>query len=381
MIKGRAVPARAYLLGAIRIFIFLCFITLFTIPLAAYAEDDVKSEILEEAASDINVDGNFDFEQMAGRIADGESFNMPDVLRSALGMLFDGLTDNLSLLTKIVALCILAGVISNISGIEAGEVSFLACLVIIAGMSVNIVGSILETTTLTIDKLMVFMQSLLPSLSVLIASSGGAVGTVFSPALFVSMQVIIYICKNWFLPLVLFISVLSVVNSMTARFHVTRLIEMCRQVVKWGMGILMTIYIGMLGLQGFNSAFADGIAGRTVKYAICNFIPLVGGVLAESTEAVLGSVMLIKNAVGLAGVIAIVTLCAAPLVNILVMSIVYKLSASICEPATDKRVVSLLSDLSSCISLSFSILLMVSVMFILSVAMLIMLTNIPFLMR
>jgi len=107
-----------------------------------------------------------------------------------------------------------------------------------------------------------------------------------------------------------------------------------------------------------------------VKYALCNFIPLVGGVLAESAEAVIASIRTIRGAVGIAGALAALSLCVAPLVKMLVVSVLYRFAAGVAEPATDQRIVRLLMDLSGNITLILTIVLMVSVMFIISVAML-----------
>lgn len=343
----------------------------------AYADAGRAEEILEDtlhqmAAVEVP---HFDFAGTAESLYEGrQPFGLGSVLGSLGDMLFSAVSDHISLLIKILVLSILAGVLCNLQqslpGENVAEISFLACLAVIAGLSAGMVSELMEQALTTIDSLLLFMQSMLPAVGGLSVSANSAVLSGFYPALFLSMQSFTLLCKNVFLPFIMMITALSVVNAMSNRFHITRLIEFTQQTVKWGMGILLTVYVGLLSLRGIAVTVTGGVAGRTVKYALCNFIPLVGGVLAESAEMVIASVRTIRGAVGVSGVLAIISLCAAPLCKMFAVSVLYKFAAGIAEPATDKRIIKLLTDFSGQITLILIIVLMVCVMFIISVAML-----------
>lgn len=354
----------------------------------AQENKDIKQTLLEttmEQVKDADLE-NFNFSETAQNVADGSWWlNPEEILTRIVDLFFSEFKSNLSAMIKIVVIAVLAGVLCNLQGAFNKEgvktISFLVCFVMIANLTVSALAEIISMAVGTIDSLNLFMQGLIPAISGIVATSGTSMGQALSPSLFLCMQLITNLAKNVFLPMILLITALSVVNNISGRFHITRLIDFARQTLKWSSGILLTVFIGLLGIQGFSFAFVSGVAGKTVKYAICNFIPIVGNVLSDSVEAVCASAVIVKNAVGITGVLALISICAMPLIKLLALSLLYRLAAGIAEPVTDKRIVNLLSDLAGNITQTFVILLMVCVMFIISVAMLCAVTNIPQMIR
>ncbi len=357
------------------LFIPLLFVLLF-MPRLATAEEDLTQQILQDTlhnAQALNIP-DFDFAETAQKALTGKlSFRLDSISQYILNLLTTELKANTGLLVKIVVLSVLAGVLCNLQqsmpGGNMADISFLACFAVVAGLSVTLMAQVTEIATTTINNLMLFIAGLMPVMGSLSLSAATSSAMGFYPGLFTAMQTFVVVCKNLFLPLISATTALSVINALSGRFHITRLIEFARQTVKWGLGLLLTVFVGILGLHSFTSG-AVSIAGRTAKYAISNFIPLVGGVLAESAEAVIRSMQLIRGAVGIAGTIALMSICCLPVIKILATSVLYRFAAAILEPATDQRIVRLLMDLSGNITLIFSIILMVTVMFIISVAML-----------
>ncbi|MBQ9915253.1 MAG: stage III sporulation protein AE [Clostridia bacterium] len=341
------------------------------------AEEAVTEDILEtvlEQAESVN-HPDFSLTDTARKLISGNGdFSFSAISEKVGEMLWGELKENISLLVEILVLSVLAGVLCNLQidrpGDGISQISFLACFSVIAGLSVTVIATLSELAQKTIDNLMLFISSLMPVLSSLVMATKISAFSGFYPALFFAMQSFTAICQQVFLPLIMMITALSVVNAMSNRFHITRLIETARQLIQWGLGLLLTVFVGILGLRGFSVFAAGSVAGRTVKYALCNFVPLVGSVLAESAEAVISSIRLIRGAIGLSGAVGLIVLCAAPLLKILTVSVLYRFAAGVAEPATEKRIVRLLMDLAGNITLIFVIVLMVTVMFIISIALL-----------
>lgn len=359
--------------------ILLVFFISFLFNTGVFAENDLTSRLLDDTINSVDA-GEVDFEGLAKKVSDGSAFKFKDIVDRAISLLFGELNKSISSLIKLVSAAVLTGILCNLKigeGIgETASVSFFACYSIVAAMIINSFYELLSFSHATIDSLKLFMQSLLPALTAVISAGASPNVAAMSPPLFIAMQIITNIAQNIFLPLIFTVTSLSVVNNLSGRFHITRLIDLLRQFLKWSLGLLLTIFVGLLGIQGISSSFLDGIAGKTVRYALCNFVPIVGGVLADSASAVLFSAGIVKNTIGIAGVFALVIMCAAPLAKISALGIIYRLAAGICEPATDKRIVSLLSDVAASITQIFGILLIVCVMFIISIAMLCMLSGI-----
>ncbi|MBE7034592.1 MAG: hypothetical protein E7402_00510 [Ruminococcaceae bacterium] len=339
------------------------------------AEGDPTQAILQDVLSearDLSVPG-FDFRDTTEKVLSGKlSFSFESVLKSLAELIFQELQGHIGLLVKLIVLSVLAGVLCTLQQGEGAEgvsgISFLACFASVAGIAVSLVTELCDTAVGAIDKMVLFVAALMPAMASL--SVTGMVSADFYPGLFVAMQGFVAICKNFLLPMIMITTALSVVGALGGRFHITRLIEVMSLVVKWILGLSLTVFVGILGIHSTANTAAVGIAGRTMKYALCNFVPLVGSVLAESAETVLASVRAIRGAVGLVGCLGLVFLCCLPLVKILTCSLLFRFASGAAEPATDKRIVQLLSELSANVTLIFSILLMVTVMFIISLALL-----------
>lgn len=356
---------------------------LFLNPYISYAEAEIHDKILSDATEDIKLSGtDFDFYEKAQAITKGEqAIETEGIFNKLLNIFLKFFKENISLLIRLGALCVFSGIISAISEPDGSQVSYLALLSLVFSIAFDVLKNILIICQTTIDNLLIFMQSLLPSVLMLSQSDAHAFVISFSPALFTCIQAIVYISKECFLPMIMFSAVLSAINSMTTHFHITKLLETCNLFIKWALGLLMTVYVALLTICGFSGAIQSGAVSKTVKYAIASFIPMVGGVLSESAESVLLSMSTIKNTIGLTGILAVVSLSVSPLLNVLSVSVIFRLIASITEPASDKRIIKLVSGFSSSVSLVFAILLAVCAMFIISIAMLLSLSNFPQMMR
>jgi len=84
-------------------------------------------------------------------------------------------------------------------------------------------------------------------------------------------------------------------------------------------------------------------------------------------NTVIASTTVLKNAMGTAGVIVIILMCAIPLIKMLALMLIYKLTAGIIEPLSDKRVTTMISEAGSAVTFIFLILLTVTIMFILGI--------------
>lgn len=349
------------------------------LPCLAFAqEDDPKQAIWQDVSSSINAiyAPGFNFSETAEQVANGKiNVRLDNIVNLIISMLGDEVKGNANLIIKVLALAVLAGALCNLQPNAADGVAnicFLACLAAIAGLSVTLIAGLAETAASAMDTMLLFIASIMPVMSSLSVTLGATAG--FHAGLFLAMQIFVTLCRNVFLPLIMVITALSVANALSGRFGLSRLLEAMRQCIKWGLGLLLTVFVGLLGIQSFSTGAATGIAGKTVKYALGNFVPLVGSVLADSAEAVYGSMRIIRGAIGITGILALLSLCCLPLFKVLANAFLYRLAAGIAEPATDKRIVDLLVDLSGNITLIFSILLMTVVMFIISLALLCLLT-------
>jgi stage III sporulation protein AE len=182
-------------------------------------------------------------------------------------------------------------------------------------------------------------------------------------------------------PLLFFSAVLHLVSSITDRYKVTQLANFLRTVGVSLLGGLLTLFLGVLSVQGATGAVADGVALRTAKFLSGNFLPVVGRIFSDAADTVLSASLLVKNAVGLAGVIILLFLCAFPAVKILTLAIIYNLSAAVLQPLGDSPIVTCLQTIGKTLVFVFAALASVGLMFFLAVTIILTAGNASIMMR
>ena len=107
---------------------------------------------------------------------------------------------------------------------------------------------------------------------------------------------------------------------------------------------------------------------RTAKYMVDNFVPVVGGMVADTMDTLVGASLLIKNALGVTGLVLLLAAAAQPMMQTLASVMVYRAAAALLEPISDSRISSSIHHFSGILMMLFIVQLSVSAMFLLLVA-------------
>ncbi|NMP21158.1 stage III sporulation protein AE [Sulfobacillus harzensis] len=184
-----------------------------------------------------------------------------------------------------------------------------------------------------VGNLVHFMESLIPLLMVLIAGSGAVASAgIFHPLMLLVTNVVAVLTKQWVLPLVLMATLVELISVWLPRFSLKNLAGLFRTVGLTLLGGLMTLFLGVMAVEGAAGSVADGVTLRTGKFLANTFVPVIGKMFSDAMEAVLGSSMLLKNAVSVFGALGIIALVAFPLVKLFAMMALYRVGAAASEP-------------------------------------------------
>lgn len=291
------------------------------------------------------------FKEMISQLIKGElDWQVSDIFTGLFKFLFKEVVANASLLGKLVVLAVICAVLQNLmSAFEKSTTGKLAYAVSYMALISLAVGSFTLAVNIgreAIDNMVQFMQALLPLLLTLLAAMGGVASTaLFHPIIFGSLTTIGTVIKVIVFPLIFFAAVLNILSNLSEKFQVSRLADLMKTVAMGVMGLCSTIFLGIFAIKGVAGSVTDGVAIRTAKFATDAFIPVVGGMFSDALDAVIGSSLLIKNAVGLAGVIIIFILTILPMLKIFAVAFVYKLAGALIQPVGDKQMASCLTDL------------------------------------
>lgn len=280
---------------------------------------------------------------------------------------------NIGLVLHIFILVILSALIENLhTSFKNDSIVKLVVSSVVVLSLVNVIGDIAEYTILVIDRLILFINSLIPTLMTLLASSG-KIGTsgILNPIMLGVSSVISVIIKSFAVPLCLISLVLKLSGTITEKAHLTNFGNQIQKLLKWMLGIVFSVYVGIISIIGVVAPKIDDVTLKTAKYAVSNFIPFVGGMAADSVELVLACSSIVKNSVGIAGLIGIFIIVTIPCIKVVIKVVLINILTALVSPISSKNITECLSNVSSGLSILFGMNIVVSIMYILSIAVII----------
>ncbi len=295
------------------------------------------------------------------------NLSVKEIGRYILNILFKEVNVVVHLTISIIIIALLCSLLKNLqdafSNENISEVAFYACYaVIIMILSKSFVVSI-SVAKDVINNISNFMSALLPILVTMISASGGyTTAATLDPVILFCVIFIPKIYADVILPLILMEFVLEFVNNMSKKHKINNLCGLFKQVILWGQGIIITFFIGILTIRGIASNTIDAVTLKTAKYAVDNFIPVVGKAFSDAIASVAAYSLLIKNAVSSIGLLIIVFIILYPLIKLFLMTIVYKISSAVIEPVGDSRIIKSLEAAGKSMTLITSCVLTVSLM-------------------
>lgn len=303
-----------------------------------------------------------------------------NVFSAVAGLIFDGLKGMLPAFCVICSITILCGLLTHFrsSFAENGTaklihfVGYSAILVLILSSLAGVLGDCIAA----VNSMRSQMQAIFPVLLTLIATSGGSVSVaVYQPAVLFLSEAVVGIITSAIFPLAGLIFVLNMVGNMSKEIKVKNFSAFFAGIIKWTLGITLAAFTVFLTVQGITSATYDGLSFKAAKYAISNSVPIIGGFLGSGFDLVIAGSVLIKNAVGSCGIALLVIVLAAPLIQLIVCNLFFKLAAAVTEPVGDSGISDFLSSVSGTINYFIAGLISVAFMYFITMLLLICSSN------
>ncbi len=312
-------------------------------------------------------------------------FSFSSVIHGLLQYFLSELTNNTKLVGGILILSVLAAVLESIqSAFEKQTVSEVAYAVIFLVLLVIAVGSFVDAIAYArhaIETMNDFMLSTVPVAVALLAASGAvASAAFFQPVLIFIVHFVSNIVFLFVFPLIFFSAVLDITSALSSRYKLTRLAGLLRTVGMAALGICTSAFLGVTAVQGAGKGVTDGVALRAVKFSVNTFVPVIGKAVSDATETVLSASLLVKNAVGIAGMVIIACMAIFPALKILALSMMYGGGAALMQPLGDSPMIACLGALGKSLVLVFACVLVVGLMFFLSICILLASANLAVMM-
>ena len=167
-----------------------------------------------------------------------------------------------------------------------------------------------------VQQVTVFLTAYVPVYGAILLTGGHAVGALsYQTTLLAAVQLLLWLVRGVVFPLLLVSLALGCTGSVSEGFCLDRLSGGFHKVILWTLGLFSTLFSGLLSLQQMVAASGDRLSGRVIKFSLSSFVPVVGGVLSEAYNTVVGCADLLRSTVGAFGLLSVVLVVVPPLLS------------------------------------------------------------------
>jgi stage III sporulation protein AE len=319
-------------------------------------------------------------------LSPNKELSLEQMLMGFVRFFFHEILYNGKLLGTIVVLTVLSMLLRTLqTAFEQNQVSKVAyaivfmVLIILAANSFHVA---VDSAKTAIGRMIDFMLALVPMMLTLLVSMGN-IGSValFHPLIVFMIHTIGTFIYTIVFPLLFLSAILSIVSCLSEKYKVNQLASLLRKISVSVLGGLLAIFLGVISIQGATASIADGVTLRTAKYITGNFIPVIGRTISEAADTVMGASLLVKNTIGLAGVLILLFICAFPALKILSLAFIYNFTAAVMQPLGNSPIIESLSTIGRTLIYIFAALATVGLMFFLAITIIVASGNVSVMMR
>lgn len=371
--------------------IILFIVIIILIPYHVYAE--TEEEIMQSTQEKFNISEFIkESEKYKGEFL--EDIDLNDILNDAikgninnktfykkvLQILGSEISSTIKVLISILVIIVIHGILKSITdNLENNNISqiiYFTEYILIVSLIMSNFTEIINLIKDVVEDLVGFINMLMPLLLTLMVYTGSiATSTILEPIILFIINFIGNLIQNILIPVILVIVVFSIISKISEKVQIEKLSKTLKSGVVWSLGVILTIFVGIVSLEGTLSSSVDGVTAKTAKAAVSTVIPVVGKVLGDVVDSVLGCGLILKNAIGFIGVLIVVGICIMPVIKIATLSIMYTLASAVVQPIADDKIVKLLDEMSGIFKVLLGILCALSMMLIIGITMVVKISN------
>lgn len=302
--------------------------------------------------ADINsVVPSFSVEGILAQLTRGESiFSVSGILSGVAELFLKEIRNTVKLLVLIPLIGVMGiylnGMHRNFQTKGAAGAAFVVCYTVMAGIAAAAFLQAVNSGRMVVENVSVFMRVLVPVVLTGLASGGAVVSaTTFEIVLMSIIEITHLAVEKVFIPMTMAGAALNVVNNLSEALNTEKLVGFLNGIIKWGLGVMLTLFVGIVGIQGIATGSVDGLAVKMTRFATSNLVPMVGGILAETVETVMNCSVVIKNSVGVVGIVSVILMSAIPVLKIAACLVAFRICAALIQPISDAKCVACVSGL------------------------------------
>lgn len=323
-------------------------------------EQTTQEELIQSQIQDMNINSiidkaekdtknNIDFNTIFEESLQG-NLSQNIIINTVGKILGTELKESLKMLVSILLIIIIYGLMKNISenlgNNQTGKIGHFVQIIILITALMEVYTHILQIVKETLETISSFTYMLLPLFISLSISTGNiTAATGIQSVILVSINIITTFINQILIPIIIVATVIGIISNISDEVHMNRLSKYMKSTIIWILCIFLTIFTCVLSLESNLGQGIDQFTSKTTKTAVSTFVPVVGKILGDTVESVLGCTNIIKNAVGTLGVIGTIFIAATPLIRVGLTTLFIYLISGLAEIVADEKIVYVLEQM------------------------------------
>ena len=355
----------------IGVFLTLLFLLVMTYNIPVCAKEIDTSEI-NRMMDEIFPKENITLEQMIVELLNGENSVSANEIGEYISDIFSGIwSENKAVIATLLFLVIASAIFTNFSSVfqnrQVSEMGFYIIYVLLITICMKAFQGTAATITQFVKTLLSFMKILGPVYFLSMSVATGKISAVgFYNLLLLFIYIVELLILRFVLPLIRMYFMIHILNYLSEQKYLSKSSETIQLLVDWTLKSLLACVTGVSVIQGLLSPGVDEIKRGAIMHGV-EIIPGIGDAIGATGEMALGTAVLLKNGIGMAGAIVIIVIASIPFINMAIVTLVYKLLAAFIQPISDKRIVGMISGLSDVSRMLFRVVGSSTLLFLLTI--------------
>ena len=337
--------------------------------------EDMELGQMQDAVNQILKEDSFSIEEILNQILKGESLFQKETMSKWFKNIVKAqLQREQKAMFQVVLLVLLAAVFSNFTAVfgdgKTGETSFYITYMLLLAVLIKSFGSMGVELKELLENFILFLKAFMPSYFLAVtASSGSATAMIFYEAVLFLIYVIQVVFLKGMIPAIYVLALVELVNYLHSEDFLSKMAELLQTLIEWTLKSCMAVVLGMQLIQNMIGPAMDSLK-RDIIGKTAASIPGIGNAINGVTEVALGTAVIIRNGIGVVGIIILVCIGIRPVIRLALLAFLYKLLAAVTQPVSDKRMTGALSTIGNGYVLFLKILLCMELLIFITIAIL-----------
>ena len=337
--------------------------------------EDMELGQMQDAVNQILKEDSLSIEEILNQILKGESLFQKETMSKWFKNIVKAqLQREQKAMFQVVLLVLLAAVFSNFTAVfgdgKTGETSFYITYMLLLALLIKSFGSMGVELKELLENFILFLKALMPSYFLAVtASSGSATAMIFYEAVLFLIYVIQVVFLKGIVPAIYVLALVELVNYLHSEDFLSKMAELLQTLIEWSLKSCMAVVLGMQLIQNMIGPAMDSLK-RDIIGKTAASIPGIGNAINGVTEVALGTAVIIRNGIGVVGIIILVCIGIRPVIRLALLAFLYKLLAAVVQPVSDKRMTGALSTIGNGYVLFLKVLLCMELLIFITIAIL-----------